>query len=100
MATLYLTFTYSNILTHEPSCYTPADRTFTIPLCLALGWFLVYIYALLGCGLWYKRFRASRKGQQLLQTYDTISQTDAMMVRVFGRGDDAQEAQEIEGNRE
>ena len=63
--TTWLTFSYREILREEPKCYSD-NRAWTITLCLAIGWFLVYIYTLLGCGLWYKRFRSTGKGQQLL----------------------------------
>ena len=52
------TVLFSRIRDGDPSCYPDDASPWSMVFCLCLGWFLTYIYILLGCSAAYNRVSA------------------------------------------
>ena len=51
--TIVGTVFYRSVRIYEPDCYPKSAMPWTLVMCLALGWFLTYIFILLGCAALY-----------------------------------------------
>ena len=84
------TYLFSQIKQEDPDCYAPETSPWSLVMCLCIGWFLTYIYILLGCTALYKKLETTRL-RFFFSLYTHISRNDRLLIRLTQNEDEEED---------
>lgn len=94
ISTIMGTYYYRTMLANEPTCYPDDASPWSLIMSLCLGWFLSYIYLLLGCTALYNQLDKTRV-RYFFRIFTHVQRHDPLLTRLAeadqGEEDDRQE---------
>ena len=91
------TIFYRRMRINEPACYPDDASPWSLILCLSLGWFLTYIYLLLGCSAIYNKLEGTRV-RFFFSIFTHLTRNDPLITRLTQNEDDLDNENGV-GNR-
>mmetsp|Transcript_11536 Transcript_11536/g.15583 ORF Transcript_11536/g.15583 Transcript_11536/m.15583 type:complete len:145 (+) Transcript_11536:182-616(+) len=91
--TIVGTYYYRKMREDEPDCYPSAASPWSLVMSLALGWFLSYIYLLLGCTVLYNQLDKTRL-RYFFRIFTHVQRHDPLLIRLAEADQDEDERSE------